>query len=124
RLDAIVSSFSTTFVESRDELGRGAEEQLIWRVPLERRVRDDLVVLLDVERDESCDRGERVELVKEEPTVLQRSPERFDHRVRERDVDLSEDATDRQHVERGIDARVQVLDAGIGEQADVLGTRI
>jgi len=41
------------------------------------------VVLLDVERDQSTDRGDAVQRVEEEPLVFQGAPPGFDHGVGE-----------------------------------------
>ena len=67
-----------------------AEVHLVRRASSENGARDLLVVLTDVERDETPHRRRTVEGVQEEPRVFQLSPERLDQGVRGDDVDLRE----------------------------------
>ena len=67
-----------------------AEVHLVRRASSENGARDLLVVLTDVERDETPHRRRTVERVQEEPRVFQLSPERLDQGVRGDDVDLRE----------------------------------
>src|ERR1700731_902297 len=46
-------------------------------------MRKDAVVFVNVERDQSTDRGDVVQRVEEEPLMFQGAPPRFDHGVRE-----------------------------------------
>ena len=50
------------------------------------------VVSGDVKLDEATKGSKAVQRVKVEPSVLQGSPERLDHRIGKRDLDLSQDA--------------------------------
>jgi hypothetical protein len=72
------------------------------------------VMLLDVESDETFDGGEGVEAVEVQPVVFEGAPPGFDHRIREGDFDLSEDAAEMSEAQECIDVAVDVLDAGIG----------
>ena len=72
-----------------------AEVHLVRRASSENGARDLLVVLTDVERDETPHRRRTVEGVQEEPRVFQLSPERLDQGVRGDDVDLREHAMQR-----------------------------
>ncbi len=71
-----------------------AEEHLGWRLPRERRVRHDGVVLLDEVRNQVAHRRDGIEGVEVEPLVLERSPEGFNHGVRVRNLDLRQDVSD------------------------------
>ena len=68
---------------------------LIGRLALERRMGNDSVVLVHVEGCLLAHVVDRIEIVQVQPPVLQHSPPRFDHAVREYDVDLGQDALDR-----------------------------
>ena len=50
------------------------------------------VVLVDVEFDEGAEPLDRVQGVEVEPLVFERTPEGFEHRVREGDTDLGKHA--------------------------------
>jgi hypothetical protein len=69
------------------------KEHLIGCLAVEGRVRNHCIVLMDVPSDELLERGEAVQLVKEQPMVLQRSPPSLEFRVGEGDLDLSEDTS-------------------------------
>ena len=71
------------------------EVHLVRRASSENGARDLLVVLTDVERDETPHRRRTVEGVQEEPRVFQLSPERLDQGVRADNVDLGEHTTQR-----------------------------
>lgn len=88
-----------------------SEVHLVRSLALKSRVRNHGVVLLDVESDETFDGGERVEVVEEEPVVLEGAPPSLDHRIPEGDFHLSEDAAEMPEAEEFIDVAVDVLDA-------------
>jgi hypothetical protein len=66
------------------------------------------VVGRDVELDEATKSGEAVERMKVEPTVLQGSPERLDHRIGERELDLSQDPRQLLFIQQIVDGSVDV----------------
>ena len=59
-----------------------AELHLVGRASADNAARYLFIVLANVERNETLHRHRAVERVQEKPTMLQLSPERFDHRVR------------------------------------------
>jgi hypothetical protein len=68
-------------------------------------------MLLDVDSDKTFDGGEGVEAVEEQPVVFEGAPPGLDHRIGERDFDLSEDAAETSEAQECIDVTVDVLDA-------------
>jgi hypothetical protein len=60
-----------------------ADVHFVRRLTAKRGVRQHVVVFVDVKRHQSPDRRGAVERVEEEPLVFQRTPPRFDRRVRE-----------------------------------------
>ncbi len=67
------------------------------------------VVGRDIELDEATKTDEAVERMKVEPRVLQGSPECLDHRIRERDLDLSQDPRQTLAVQQFVYGSVDVL---------------
>lgn len=92
-----------------------AEVHFIGRLPAKRRVGENLVVLGDIERNESLDGGDGVERIHEQPLVLQPSPPGFDQRVRVRDFGQGEESSGSTSCDDLIDGAVVVLDATIGK---------
>ena len=88
---------------------------LIGRLALERRMGNDSVVLVHVEGCLLAHVVDRIEVVQVQPPVLQHSPPRFDHAVREYDVDLGQDALDRTNSNECIHMCVEVLDPAVHE---------
>ena len=78
--------------EAVRDLASFSAVHLIRRLAPKRGVGETGVVLLDVELDEAPDLGDRVELVQEEPVVLEASPPCLDERVGEPDLGLREHA--------------------------------
>jgi hypothetical protein len=74
------------------------------------------IVLLDVELHEGAEPLDRVQRVEVQPLMLERAPERFDHRIREGNVNLRKDAVQACTEQRGVHRVVDVLDAGVGVQ--------
>ena len=69
----------------------------------------------DIEVDEAEEGAHRVERVQVEPLVLERSPPRLDHRVREGDLRLCQDSVEDAGVDEFIDRCRSVLYASVGE---------
>jgi hypothetical protein len=76
-------------------------------------VRAYVVVLPHVEVHETTQGLDALQRVQIEPGVLEGPPERLDHRVGERDVDLGQSAPQALVLEHAVDVRVDVLAAGI-----------
>ena len=74
--------------------GTCSEVHFVRSLAVKGRVGDHSVMLLDVESDETFDGGEGVEAVEEQPVVFEGAPPGLDHRIREGDFDLSDDAGD------------------------------
>jgi hypothetical protein len=94
--------------------GTGTEVHFVWSLAMKGGVGNHGVMLMDVESDETFDGDEGVEAVEEQPVVFEGAPPGFDHRIREGDFDLSEDAAEMSEAQECIDVAVDVLDAGIG----------
>jgi len=82
------------------------------------------VMLLDVDRDETLDGGEGIEAVEEQPVVFEGAPPGLDHRIREGDFDLREDAAETSEAQECIDVAVDVLDARIGNDGCGISTEV
>ena len=91
------------------------------RSPVEGRVGESRVVLLDVELDETSDLGLRVQAIEEQPLVLEHAPPCFDQGVGKRDLRLPQDPLEEAGVHDGVDVLVVVLDAAVGGQGGRLG---
>ncbi len=122
--DACETSEAMRLGELLGDLLAGARVHLVRGLTVEGGVGDHGVVLGDVEGDEPLDGGEGVELVQEEPVVLQGAPPGLDHGVGEGDVDLGDDPAEQAFGggQGGIDGGVDVLDAGVGDDGG-LGVR-
>ena len=73
-------------------------------------------MFLNVEIDESFDGGDAVERVQVKPLVLQRSPPRFDERVRETDLGHRKESLQRAGLDEFVDLAVDVLDASVCDE--------
>ena len=82
------------------------------------------VVSGDVKLDEATKGSKAVQRVKVEPSVLQGSPERLDHRIGKGHVDLGEDARQFLVIQQTIDGSVHVLASRIHHHDCVLGAFI
>lgn len=90
-----------------------SEVHLIGRLTLKRAVRHRLIVLVHIERDELSHDRQVVERVQVQTLMLEDSPLRLDQGVRDADVDLGNNATQRGGVEELVDGSVEVLDASV-----------
>jgi hypothetical protein len=84
-----------SFVELVRNVTSFTKVYFIGRLALERRMGNDSVVLVDVEGCLLAHIFERFKPVQVQPRMLQHFPLRFDHALREYNVDLSQDALDR-----------------------------
>jgi len=80
------------------------------------------IVGSDVELDEATKGSKTIQRMEVEPSVLQGTPERLDHRIRKGDLDLGQDARQRLAVEKAINGSVHVLAARVRDHDRVLGT--
>ena len=82
----------------RSEVGWDAlatpEVHLVGGLASEGGVRDDGIVLVDVERDQLLQASESVELVQGQPAMLERTPESLNHGIREADLNLGKNPTE------------------------------
>ena len=85
-------------------------------------MRHHFVMRGDVKLDESTKSGEAVQRMKVEPRVLQRSPERLDHRIGKGHLDLGEDARQFFVIQQIVDGSVHVLTSRIRDDDRVPGT--
>ena len=97
-------------------VGRDSVEHFLRCLAVEGRVRDRGVVLVDVERDEPFDGGERVETSGVQEVVFHRAPEGFDHGVGVGDVTLRDALLHAGVGERSVDRFAVVFAATVGEQ--------
>ena len=72
-----------------------------------------LVVFLDVELDQSPDRGDAVQRVEEEPLMFEGAPPRFDHGVRKLQFRERQDPAQHARGDEGVDVGIHVLDCAI-----------
>ena len=89
------------------------EVHLIRRLPVERRMRKNAIVLIDVEGHQALEGRQIVKLVQETPVIFKSAPESLNHRVTETNVGLGNDASESTLVDELIDGLVEVLDAAI-----------
>lgn len=119
RFPVDLEPFPPRFSPGSSQLARhvvtAPEVHIIRCLPSKRRVGQTFVVLLDVEGDELPDLLDAVERVQEAPLMLQGSPPRFDHRVREADVGLSQRSFEQAGVNQLVDLPVDVLAAAIAK---------
>ena len=94
-----------------------AEVHFVRRLATKRGVRKLVVVFRNVESYKATKRGDGIELIEEKPLVLDRSPPRFDHGVRARDLDLRKYATESAGLDKLVDGLGPILHAAVGEQS-------
>jgi len=82
------------------------------------------VVGFDVELDEATRGSKAVQRVKVEPSVLQGSPERLDHRIGRCDFDLSQDTRQFLAIEQIIDSSVHVLASRVRHHDCMIGATV
>jgi len=104
--------------------GTGTEVHFVGSLAMKGRVGNHGVMLRDVERDETLDGGEGIEAVEEQPVVFEGAPPGLDHRIREGDFDLREDAAETSEAQECIDVAVDVLDARIGNDGCGISTEV
>jgi hypothetical protein len=78
-------------------------------------VRNDSIVLFDVEGDQPFQVREGVELMQVEPAVFQGTPPCFDHGIGKADLDLGENAPKLSETEKVVDLVVDILAARVGD---------
>ncbi len=93
----------------------GPAIHLVRRLALECGVGELGVVFADIEIDKPTERLDGVEGVQVEPLVLERSPPRLYHRVRECDFRLRQDTSEDAGVDELVDRRRSVLYTRVGE---------
>ena len=79
-------------------------------------MRKTRVVLLDVERDESPDRADRIERVQIEPLMFEHAPPGLDERVGKRDLRHGQKPIQEAGLDQLIDRSIEVLDTSVDEQ--------
>jgi hypothetical protein len=80
-------------------------------------MRNDGVVLLNVEFDELLKGSERVERMQIEPAVLQRPPPGFDQGIGIADLDLGEYTAQLSKTKKVLDLLIDILDARVGDHS-------
>ncbi len=93
-----------------------AEVHLVRRLAPKRGVRKPAVVFRNVESHKATKGADGIELIQEKPLVLERSPPRFDHGIRARNLDLRKYATESTGLDKLVDGLGSILHAAIGEK--------
>jgi hypothetical protein len=104
--------------------GACAEIHFVRSLAVKGGVGDHGVMLLDVESDETSTAARGVEVVEEQPVVFEGAPPGLDHRIREGDFDLREDAAETSEAQEYIDVTVDVLDARIDHDGCGISTEV
>ena len=104
--------------------GTCSDVHFVRSLAVKGRVGNHSVMLLDVESDETFDGGEGVEVVEEQPVVLEGAPPSLNHRIGEGDFHLSEDAAEMSEAQEFIDVAVDILDSGIGNDGCGISTEV
>ncbi len=89
---------------------------LVGRLPTKRRVWDLAIVRRDVEGHQPAHGGDVVQGVEVQPLMFERTPPGLDHGIGERHIAQRQHPRQQSRFDESVHARVDVLDAGVGDQ--------